>query len=429
MNIEHVEYLCREQDSRAHTVTTADRYYRGEQPLAFLAPEARKALGDRLTRAEANYCRLVTHAIADRLLVTGFTRDSESLSDVWSAWQSSGMATEHRKAILEALIVGRSYLTVWSNDGQTPTVSVDSATELIHETDPLTRQVAVAFKRIVRADGRAYGVVWEPGQVTKLIGPEAPSGVIPSTGWRVIETLPNPLGVVPVVPLVNSHRLLDELGSPQSKPVWSLQDAANKLLSDMLVSSEAYAQPRRWSTGLQIQFDEDGNEINPFSSEPGTVWTSERDDTKFGQFPSADLSAFQTGLDLIIRQIGAVASMPEHLLGIESPDPSSAEQIRAATESLSQSVAEKQRLFSSSFERVAGLIEAVQTGGAVGTGIEVGWSDAEDQTFSQLSDGLTKLYQAKVLPLEVVWERLGMTPQQIQTMKTMNLASRIEGVA
>lgn len=421
---ELIEELSLELDSQQPSLRQAEQYDSGTQPLAYLPPEALTLLGDRFSKADANYCRLVTRAIADRLLVTGFTRGGESLGGVWDVWAQAQMVTEHRKALLESLISGRSYVTVWGQ-GESPFITVDSPLQMVHRIDPVSRETILAFKRIVK-NGRGYGVLWEPDRVTRYLGAEAPSGYVPATGWKPVETWDNPLGVVPVTPLINSHRLLDEIGTPQSRNIWGLQDLLNKLLSDMAVASEAVAGPRRWATGLQLQIDEDGNELNPFDSSPGSVWVSERVDTKFGQFDAADLSAYEDAIAIVIRQIGALSGLPDHLLGVESADPSSAEQIRAATESLSQTVAEKQRLFNAPFSRIAGLIEAVSTGGPVGMGISPTWLDSQDQTFSQLADGLTKLFSDGILPLEMVWSRLGFSPEEIREMKAMNVASRIQ---
>ena len=422
-----IETLCQELDAKAVSLAQADRYYSGTQPLAYLAPGQRRALSNRLQTVNANYCRVVTHAVADRLHVEGFTRDGENLDRVWQAWAASGMPTGHRRAVLEALIAGRSYVTVWASRGK-PTITVDSAAEMLHKTDPLTGELTLAFKRIVK-DGRGYAVLLEPDKIIRYEGPEAPSGMTPTTGWRVAEILPNPLGVVPVVPLVNSHRLLDD-GTPQSAPIWALQDLLSKLMSDLAVASEAASLPRRWATGLALDIDDDGDTISPFSDEPGTVAVSERADTKFGEWNSPDLRAYNDAIGLVIRQIGSVGGVPEMLLGIESPDPSSAEQIRAAMLPVISAVLEKQRLFSTSFERIAALVEAVQTdSNTLSDGISVVWRDAEDQTFSQLSDGLSKLYAAGLLPLEEVWRKLGYAPDEMAELRRMRLTSRIEGVA
>jgi hypothetical protein len=57
--------------------------------------------------------------------------------------------------------------------------------------------------------------------------------------------------------------------------VLDLADALNKLMPRHDVSSEFYARPRRWVTGLEIMEDDDGQPVNPFSDELGRVWQSE----------------------------------------------------------------------------------------------------------------------------------------------------------
>lgn len=49
-----------------------DGYYNGEQPLAFLAPEAKVALNGRLTAMCSNIPRLAVTSLAERLRVNGF---------------------------------------------------------------------------------------------------------------------------------------------------------------------------------------------------------------------------------------------------------------------------------------------------------------------------------------------------------------------
>ena len=60
-------------------------------------------------------------------------------------------------------------------------------------------------------DGKGYAVLYEPNKITKFIsmGNVVDPAAMTSTAWSVTETIPNPLGVVPVVPIVNRGRLLD----------------------------------------------------------------------------------------------------------------------------------------------------------------------------------------------------------------------------
>ena len=97
-----------------------DRYYEGKQPLAFLSPEAKSALGNRFGVMASNIPRLAVTALAERLRITGFTGDA----DLWADWirndldQTSGVA--HR----EALLLGDSYVIVWADQFGRPMVTV-----------------------------------------------------------------------------------------------------------------------------------------------------------------------------------------------------------------------------------------------------------------------------------------------------------------
>jgi hypothetical protein len=96
-----------------------DRYYTGTQPLAFLSPEAKTALGNRFDLMSSNICRLAVTALAERLRITGFSGDD----DLWADWirndldQTSGVA--HR----EALLLGDSYVIAWADQFGRPRVT------------------------------------------------------------------------------------------------------------------------------------------------------------------------------------------------------------------------------------------------------------------------------------------------------------------
>ena len=62
----------------------------------------------------------------------------------------------------------------------------------------------------------------------------------------------NPLGMVPVVALRNSDRILDDRGCSEIDDLKPLVDALNKSLADMMVTSEYVGRPRRWATGIEL---------------------------------------------------------------------------------------------------------------------------------------------------------------------------------
>ena len=140
---EQLQCLLQKLDEPAHRYAELDRYYRGTQPLAFLSPEAKTALGNRFGRMASNIPRLAVTALAERLPITGFTGDTE----LWAEWirndldQISGVA--HR----EALLLGDSFAIVWADQFGRPTVTVESAKQVAVQIDPGTRQITAAVKR------------------------------------------------------------------------------------------------------------------------------------------------------------------------------------------------------------------------------------------------------------------------------------------
>lgn len=427
MEVRIVEDLCRAIDNRSLSLFEADRYYVGSQPLAFLSPAARKSLGDRLTALSANYVKLATDSLAERLTVDGFNAGGQSLEEVWADWESSGMTLGHKVAILECLVLGQSFLMAWADSNGEPVISVESPREMAITRHPISREITFALKRWIDEARVARAVLFESDRVSLWAGPEVPEGgAFPATGWSHSETVPNPLGVVPVVALTNSQRLLDTSGTPEAQGIWPLVDALSKLLSDVMVASEATALPRRWAAGLAIETDANGVPVNPFSLEPGSVWQSEDGNTKFGQFPEPHLAGYEKLIEIILRQIGSISGLPDHLVGFRGEEPNSAEQIRASESSLVARAYSHQTSFGPSFARVAALTEAIRTGGRVRSDISTVWKSPESRTKAAEADAAAKLYSSGILPLETVWSDLGYSPEQISDMRSANLRSVLD---
>lgn len=428
-----LEALSRRLDETEAPLRDLDAYYRGEQPLSFLSPEAKEALGNRLRVLNVNYPRLVVDSLAERLRVIGFRSDGKPLDEVWAAWEDAGFEDGHQVAHVEALTLGRSFVTVWADASGAPSLTVDSPHEVAITRAPVTREVTAAAKRW-REDGRARAILFLPDKVYEYVTsarvPEG--GSIPPEGWQFIRSHSNPLGEVPVVPLLNKGRLLDLDGVTEMSEVMDLTDAIAKLSADLLVSSEFYSRPRRWVTGLEIQeedvLDGDGNvvigadnqpvtrAVNPFGSEARRVWQSEDPDTKFGQFATADLSGYQTAIGIFREAISAVSGLPPHYLGVHGDQPASADAIRSAEASLVSKAQARMRTFGPSWAKVATLTAAVQNGSRPRR-CEVVWANPETRTVAQEADAVTKLVQAGILPADEALARLGYGPDQIDRMR------------
>ncbi|MFV0430326.1 MAG: phage portal protein, partial [Arachnia sp.] len=368
-----------------------------------------------------NFPRLVVEALSERLQLTGFRLGGSETpdADVWRQWQRLGMDELAAQAHTDALVYGHSFVICWADTQGRPQLSVESPLQVAVRRDPGTREVTAALK-CWTADGRGRAVLYGPQTIqvlqSKANVPEG--GAMPSTGWDILETLANPFGIVPVVPIVNRGRLLDVDGHSEMADVLDLADALNKLMGDMLVTSEYYARPRRWATGLEIVEDDEGNPVKPFSAALDDVWQSEAPETKFGQFQAANLAGYTDAAALITQQIGALTGLPPHYLGLHGDQPASADAIRSAEASLVARCHALQRSFGRAWSTVANLMVATLTGADPATvDAEPVWSSPETRTPAQAADAAAKLVSIG-MPLEVALsDVMGWGPGQIKRVR------------
>jgi hypothetical protein len=203
-------------------------------------------------------------------------------------------------------------------------------------------------------------------------------------------------------------------GVSEMADVLDLADALNKLVADMMVTSEFYARPRRWATGLEIVVDDQGDPVKPFSAALDDMWQSEAPETKFGQFDAARLDGYADAVALVTQQIGALTGLPPHYLGLHGDQPASADAIRSAEASLVARAYARQKTFGAAWADVARLMVAVQTGlDASALDVEVMWANPETRTPSQTVDSIVKL-KSIGLPMSFLLDELGLTPAQAQ---------------
>ena len=147
-----IKALSDKLDMTVPRLVQLDRYWHGEQPAAYLTPDARDALGDRLKTLSVNFPRLAVTALAERLEVTGFRTDgpdAEPDADLWRIWRRNGMEDAAAQAHIDALAYGRSFVIVWADRTGAPVLTVESPLQVAVLRDPATRQVTAALKRWV----------------------------------------------------------------------------------------------------------------------------------------------------------------------------------------------------------------------------------------------------------------------------------------
>jgi len=416
--------LIAAHDSDLPQLRLMDSYYEGTQPLSYLAPEIQSELSDRMRQLVINWPQLVVDALDERLDVEGFRyADSETTADdLWSVWQASDMDEGSQQAHVDALALKRSYVIVGANedDESTPIVTAESALEVFAERDPRTRQVTAAVKRW--DEPAAAGVA--PVKWAQLYLPAMRCTFEQQKGaWVEVDRDEHDLGQVLVVPLANRPRLRHLDGTSELRSVIPISDAACKIASDMMVSAEFHAMPRRWATGMSRDdfADENGQPLGAMSSLAGRLWANESTEVKFGQFPEAQLSNFHETINVLARLVAALTGLPPAFLGLATDQPPSADAIRASEARLVKRAERRQRAFGEAWERVMRLVLLVRDGelDPRTRKLETVWRDPSTPTFAQKADAVVKLHASGILPTEQAWEDLGYSAVQRDRMRGM----------
>lgn len=409
-----------------------DAYYEGEQPLKYMAPAMQKELGDRITQLTLNWARLGADAYENRLDVEGFRFPGKPSGDdaLWGVWQENDLDEQSQQAHLDSVALGRSYAIVGAGDApdDAPIVTVESPFQVVTLRDPRTRRVIAALKRWCDPDLTQWGTLYLPGRRSTH---RWNSGL-----WQVDGPIDsNSHDRVPVIPLVNRPRILRPDGVSEFHDVIPIADAANKMATDMMISGEFHAMPRRWAFGLKAEDfqDEAGNPLSTWSIIAGRLWANENKDVQVGQFDESDLTVFHNTIKLLAQIAGQQMALPPDWLGFNSGNPTSADAIRSSETQLVKRVERKHTFLGGAWEEVMRHVLRFQTGDWVPEAkrLETVWRDPSTPTIAQKADAVMKLATAStpdgraILPLEQARIDLGYTDVQRSEMAAMDDAAAL----
>jgi hypothetical protein len=406
-----------------------DDYFEGEQPLKYLSAPLQEQLGLRLSPIVLNLARFGVEVYENRLDIEGFRFPGTESSDdaLWTVWEHNDGPLLSQQAHREGLALGRAYTVVGEGDDDVPLITAESPFEAIHEDDPRTHEVRYGIKKWSEVDGEHAVNLYHPnGRITWR--KPAKRGA----AWVQDGKEENDFNLCRLVPLPNDPRGLgrfrpgkfdQRLGRAVFHDIVPVMDALNKIASDMMVSAEFHAMPRRWATGLNKDDFVDaatGEQMKTFELIAGRMWGVEGKDVKFGQFPEAELTNFHNTIKLLMQLASQLLGLPPHYAGFNTDNPASADAIRSSEAQLVKRAERKQAVLSSRWERVQRLVLLTQ--GKRDTPesrrIETLWRDPSTPTIAQKADAIVKLVATKdsrghsLVDVEQAREDLGYTPTQ-----------------
>jgi hypothetical protein len=406
-------------------------YYDGRHRMAFATHKFRESFGALFKALADNWCPIVVDAAVERLTVEGFRfgPDEEADDEAWDIWQDNGLDAESVMAHTEAVKNGRAYVMVApaERDSDSPAITVEHPSQCIVEHLPGNRRRRVAALKKWRAeDEHDYANVYLPEYVAKFRSKEPRrhlSGV-PGRDWVRREDDPggpNPLGVVPLIPLYNNPSMLRGGRSDLATAI-PLQDAINKEIADMLVASEFAAFPQRVFMGIEVPTLPGTETPDPafeLKASIARILALEGEHAKIGEFAAADLGNYVKAIATLLQHLSAQTRTPPHYLLAEMVN-ISGDALRAAEVGLVARVKRKQIGFGESWEEAMRLAFGLRgkADRARATNAETIWGNCEYRSDGELVDAAVKL-RLLGWPLEALWERVGATQEQIKRFKNL----------
>lgn len=450
--------LGRRLDARVERMERYEAYYAGRQPLAFVSDTFKAAFGDRFREFSSNYMSLVVDAHRERLQVQGIrigaNRDGDS--DAWDWWQRNRLDAESQTAHTEALVKGIAYVLVWPDpvSGE-PEATIESPLQVVVETEPgKSWKRRAALKRWL-GDDRMHAELHLPDGIYKFRSAQAASDFsvprwghvvqwqrddIPGEPWPV----KNPLGVIPIVPIVNRPRLAGQAidqwghivsgvlgpddGQSEIAMVMSNQDAINKLRADGINASDLAAFRQRWLKNWQVEIDEKtGQPVEPFKAAVDRLWvlpppdpddpTGDDHQPEFGEFEQTDTASIVAQIQMEVQHLGAISRTPYHYLLPQSGQPPSGESLKSAEAGLEHKVDDSKLIKGESWEEVFRLQFAFRDDSrSRDLGAEIIWAPSESRSEGVHTDAMVK-WATLNIPYEIIYEELGLSPRSIARIR------------
>lgn len=288
--------------------TVMFKYYNGDHPLIYSTERLQTIFKNIKAKFIQNWCKVIVDAMLDRIKLLRFTvADDEPMETLLNnLFQATELNIDAIEIHLATMLTGEAFVFSEANDSGGIDVFYNDP-RLCHvvydKENP--RLLLYAGKWYLDNDGVHYITLYYPDRFEYYEGNKDPQTY---QAFRLIETAPNPSGRIPITHFRRStYARFGEL----DESIISMQNAVNKLFSDMMVAAEFGAAPQRYIIS--------NAEVDPsqVKNAPGFIWALPAGDgagqqTSVGQFASSDLSNYLTTMDSLSQSMATISRTPRH---------------------------------------------------------------------------------------------------------------------
>src|SRR5574341_2679365 len=307
-------------------------YYDGDQPLRFVSKRLEEIFAGEVVRFAQNWAAVVINSALDRVALKGLAaaNDEAATNELETLIDDTELKLDADDVHKAALVTGEGFVIVWPDEED-----VDGSKVEAYYNDP--RMCHVFYRpdkpRIKRyaakwwCDDDGFWHVtlyypdrleyWQTAQPQKkkakgdaeVKPPEKANAFQVTSGFDAAAWPENPFGEVPVFHFRPDRRAIKSL----LKDVIWVQDAVNKLFSDMMVSAEFGAFKQRYfvTNADMAQVKSAPDEVLVV---PATAAGPEgSESTQVGEFSATDLKNYLDAMISLAESVAAITSTPRHL--------------------------------------------------------------------------------------------------------------------
>ena len=446
----HLQGIVARQANDADRVRALRLYYDGEHPV-LLTTRQQEYLGplvsgDEFTFAH-NLVKSVVDTLRERLNVTGFSTtddaednapEAQAASLLWQWWEANKMPSQQIRHYRRALRDGMAYIIVaWDNTAQRPVISLhkldagDQEPGVILHRDPEDENVILYATRYFYtfnplepgATGRQRKTVYLPGEIRKYImgkgGAWEEYQDDGDASWPLpwVDSTGQPLGV-PVFEFANP-------GGSEVSQIIGLQNLLNKTWLDIAAAADTNGFPLlavEYNTnGQPIVDDPDLEGNDELRLSPGRA--IEVDDATVKRLEPSNLDPMLNVMRTVVQTIGGVSRTPSYyLMPVGGSDVPSGEALKQLESGLVKRAMERQLVFGQSWSEVMtfcyrlALTFGRNIPQAQVDNVNVTWEDPNVR--NELTEAQTAtIHKGLNVPDDVLWLRIGYTPEQIAAFK------------
>lgn len=389
-------------------------YYDGVQPLKYSTQRLRDVFQQIDVRFVENWCAVVVNAVLDRMVLRRFVvnGDETATTRLNRLWAETGMKLDDDDAHLAALVCGEAFVIVWND----PVVGLEAyyndprMCHLFYDEEH-PRRKALGAKWWRARDGIVHLNLYYPDRIEYYATERATDQVDTANQLVLRGAAEHQVGELPLFHLRREGRATT---SEMGYGVLTLQDAVNKLVSDMMVSAE-------FSSFKQRYIISQAEIAGQLKNAPNEIWEIPASDgigqqTQVGELSATELTNYLDPIDHLATAMAIITRTPKHFFFEKAGSNPSGESLIALEAPLNAKASRYIERFESAWQETAAFL--MRLDGWEGDPMAIQPIFGDPRTLQPLTQAQARLTDVNAgIPLRTVVRREGWSTEDIEQME------------